>query len=312
MNNTALKIIAGLLLIGSLVVAYIGVKLSDSRPAPPPAVVIQPPVAVPTEPVIVTTRELQPGQVITPQDIAVKNIQQAPSDALRDMTEVLGRVSANRIDTGAVLKHNMLAADTMARLLKVGERAMAVQVDEVVSIGGYVRPGDRVDVMLFIPANRETNEQSSAQVVLQNVRLLSIGDVNQMTTELAKRSEEKSAASTLASSSDNRDRGQPARSAVLAIPATDAPRLMLAASSGQLRLALRPPQAEPQTTTSDNAGYAKLIPNSSPTEGRRTTTLAEIAPGARKPAQPTERVIIQEGSKERLLDKTESPASQLP
>ena len=84
---------------------------------------------------------------------------------------------------------------------------------------------------------------------------------------------------------------------MLAIPEADTPALMLAANTGQLRLALRPQASEP--------AEAALA-------GRLATRVADLSPVKAKPpvaAGGPPPVIIQEGSKERRLAQT-SNASQ--
>jgi pilus assembly protein CpaB len=312
MNNTALKILAGILLIGSLVVAFIGIRLSSAPPAPTQTVVVQAPPSIPTEPIVVAARTLKKGQAITADDVVIKNQANAPTNAFHATSEITGRVLVEKLDAGTVIMPSMLAADTMASLLNTGERAMAVQVDEVVGIGGYAKPGDRVDVLLYIPANRETNEQSSAQIILQNARLLSLGEINQMATEAARREADKSG-SSIGTTSEARERGQQPRSAVLAIPEADSTRLMLAASSGQLRLALRPQiVAGSDAIVSVSAKASDAAP-----PGRHALTISDIAPNGRKPSSANaasapagDGIIIQEGSKERRLVKNDISPQQ--
>ncbi len=311
MNNTALKIIAGLLLLGSLAVGYIGIQMSSAPPAPAKTVVVQAAApAVPTMPVVVAARALKKGQVLSPDDVVIKPLPTPPLSAFRVTSDLMGRTLTESLAPGAVLLPTLLASDTMASLLRPGERAMAVQVDEVVGLGGYAQPGDRVDVLLFMPGNRETNDQSSAQVILHNARLLTVGDASQMASEVARREAGGASSSTEVSSSKTTERNQQPRSAVLAIPESDVSRLMLAASSGQLRLALRPQASSGTDAVLHVADKASDVVAAQ----RRTITLSDIAPGARKApaskASQGEGIIIQEGSKERQLVKNDIPLQQ--
>lgn len=103
---------------------------------------------------------------------------------------------------------------------------MAIAVDEVVGGGGFVLPGDYVDVMLFVRDERDGESTPLAQLVLPGVRVLTYGE-------------------RIAVGSDGQDRSnqekdpRPPRTAVLAVPEDGVARLMLASQAGSLRLAIR-------------------------------------------------------------------------
>lgn len=60
---------------------------------------------------------------------------------------------------------------TLSALVKPGMKAVTIRVNDVEGVGGFVLPGDRVDVVL----TRQTDkEKASTEVVLQNVRVLAI------------------------------------------------------------------------------------------------------------------------------------------
>lgn len=60
-------------------------------------------------------------------------------------------------------------------MIRPHERAVAVAVDDVIGAAGQLRPGDYVDVLLFL-REENNNPQSSAQVVLPALRVLSVGE----------------------------------------------------------------------------------------------------------------------------------------
>jgi pilus assembly protein CpaB len=61
----------------------------------------------------------------------------------------------------------------LARLIADGHRAVTVRVDDVAGVAGFVLPGDRVDVVLTV----ETRQVMSTDVVLQNVKVLSVDQI---------------------------------------------------------------------------------------------------------------------------------------
>ena len=64
----------------------------------------------------------------------------------------------------------------LSRVIEEGNRAVTVRVDDVAGVAGFVVPGDRVDVVLTRdnPEASQANDESLADVILQNARVLSI------------------------------------------------------------------------------------------------------------------------------------------
>jgi pilus assembly protein CpaB len=63
---------------------------------------------------------------------------------------------------------------TLSSLVGEGMKAVTIRVNDVDGVGGFVLPGDRVDVALTRQIDKEN---ASTQVVLQNVRVLAIDQV---------------------------------------------------------------------------------------------------------------------------------------
>lgn len=87
---------------------------------------------------------------------------------------------------------------TLSNLLAPGMRAVTIRIDEIAGVGGFVTPGDRVDVVLTRDAGAIQEVQGAAQgasgstiateVVVQNVKVLSVGqgmDERQTTPQVA-------------------------------------------------------------------------------------------------------------------------------
>lgn len=306
MNNNVLKVIAGVLALGAVIVAIIGLRLSGKPETAPAA----PTVVEQRQDVLVAARAVALGQVLSTADLEVQQLPVAsvPPGALQQPQQAVGQVSAQAIPKGTPVLMSMVAPDSLSALLRPGERAIAVQVDEVVGVGGFARPGDHVDVLQFTGANRETGDTTFSQVVVHNARILTFGEASQMdsssrtpppandaTQDAMKESGAQAAVQA-------RERRLNLRSAVLGVREADATRLMLAANTGQLRLALRPKSEQADVSSEDNT-----------TASRLSTRLADLSPAKPQPkasANPTtEPVIIQEGSKERRLARNE-PAPQ--
>jgi len=63
---------------------------------------------------------------------------------------------------------------TLSALVQPGMKAVTIRVNDVDGVGGFVLPGDRVNVALTRQIDKEN---ASTQVVLQNVRVLAIDQV---------------------------------------------------------------------------------------------------------------------------------------
>ena len=296
MNNNVLKIIAGLLALGAVVVALIGVRLSG-KPSAPTAV--SAPAPAPAVNVVVAAKDVPLGHVLTADDLTVQALPTAPAGAYNQIQQVQGHVTAKAIAKGTPILQATIAPESLAALLQPGERAVAVLVDEVVGLGGHGKPGDHVDVLQFASASKESQDTTFAQILIRDARILTFGDATQLDTPPST-SGDKAQAEAMSQTGaktavESRERRLNLRSAVLAIPEADTPALMLAANTGQLRLALRPQASEPAASA-----------------GRLPARVADLSPVKAKPpasADGPPPVIIQEGSKERRLAQT-SNASQ--
>jgi pilus assembly protein CpaB len=307
MNNNVLKVIAGVLALGAVIVAVIGLRLSG-KPEPAPAA---PAVVEQRQAVLVAARAVTVGQVLSAADLEVQQLPIAavPAGALQQPQQAIGQVSAQAIAKGAPILMSLVAPDSLAALLRPGERAVAVQVDEVVGVGGFARPGDHVDVLQFTGANRETGDTTFSQVVVHNARILTFGEASQIdssshtATPANDATQDALKESGAQAAVQARERRLNLRSAVLALREADATRLMLAANTGQLRLALRPKSEQAHDSSSgDNEVTSRL--------STRLADLSPVKPQPKASANPaTEPVIIQEGSKERRLARNE-PAPQ--
>jgi pilus assembly protein CpaB len=306
MNNTVLKIIAVVLAIGAVLVAIMGVRLSR-QPAATPAVQVAAPASVPTESVAVAARVIKAGRALGPADLQMKGVPNPPVQAYRQIQDLIGKVPLADIQPGTTLLPTQLMTDSMAALVRPGERAVAILVDEIIGLGGFAKPGDHVDVLSYVPANRDTKTIAFAQVAVHDARVISFGDATQLDTDrdrgAAASSPEAAAKSGLKTGQELKDLRSALHSAVIAISEADVTRLMLASSSGVLRLALRP-----QTWVSPDP--LSVYPKGNRAEASTpsyTVTTADLAPpSAREPnsnAPDADGVVIQEGSKERRLTK---------
>ena len=103
---------------------------------------------------------------------------------------------------------------TLSSLVAEGMKAVTIRVNDVEGVGGFVLPGDRVDVVL----TRQTDkDKASTEIVLQNTRVLAVDQ----------------------SADTSSDKPTVAKAVTLEVSTDQAQRVWLASSVGNLSLLLR-------------------------------------------------------------------------
>jgi len=129
--------------------------------------------------VIVAADDLQVGAKVTEHDIKIISIPASdlPAGAPRKKSDVLDHGVVIPITKGDFILTTKLAGDNagagLPALIPPGMRAVAVRVNDVVSVSGFVTPGSRVDVLLTGTPGGSGEEQTTT--VLQNIEVLASG-----------------------------------------------------------------------------------------------------------------------------------------
>ncbi|UVJ44578.1 Flp pilus assembly protein CpaB [Pseudomonas sp. LS1212] len=252
MSSRLTMILAGFFLIGAIVVGYWGLVLSRPKPAPAAEVAAPAPASQPVaqtiakatdelrKPVVVVRRDIPAYAVLTAEDLTVENLLVAPLGSFQNPDQVIGRTAWRALPAGTWLEQSSFeAGGPLARMIRPGERAVAVAVDEVIGAAGQLVPGDYVDVLLFLKQDASNPEQS-AQVAIPALRLLSVGEQLGLANDGTPAVDMQSAAEKVRPE-QLRSAG---RTVVLAVPEALSSRLMLAAQAGTLRLAVRSAQEQ--------------------------------------------------------------------
>ena len=161
----------------------------------------------------------------------------------------------------------------LSAVVTPGMRAFAIRVDDVVGVGGFVLPNDRVDLILVRAEEQSRPTQAfRSDLLLQNIRVLGI---------------DQEAAAT-----ENTPRV--ARAVTLEVSAEQAQILSLASQAGSLRLALRNQTATETTATRTitlqdlrSGGAAEVTPV--------TQRVSRPLRRAAQPLQPGQSVIVVRG-----------------
>jgi pilus assembly protein CpaB len=150
----------------------------------------------------------------------------APIGFFTSYDDVKGRVSTTPISRGEILIEERFAAhdagSTLAALVGENMRAVAVRVNDVVGVAGFLLPGNRVDV---VSARKSTDRRVVTETILKNIKVLAVDQT----------------AAT--------DTNEPliVRAVTLEVTPKQAETLVQARTEGQIQLTLRNPmQAEPK------------------------------------------------------------------
>jgi pilus assembly protein CpaB len=133
---------------------------------------------VATSKVLVAKHDLQIGALIGDADVEEVSWEApVPDDAVKTRADVLGRgVIANIFQNEPILKRRLAARGAgagLAATIPIGMRAVALRVNEVVGLAGFVMPGMRVDVL--VAGNTAGSSGTLVRTVLQNIEVLSAG-----------------------------------------------------------------------------------------------------------------------------------------
>ena len=132
---------------------------------------------------------------------------------------------------------------TLSSLVQDGMKAVTIRVNDVEGVGGFVLPGDRVDVVL---TRQSEKDKASTEIVLQNARVLAVDQ----------------------SADVSSDKATVAKAVTLEVSTEQAQRVWLAASVGNLSLLLRK-AGETSAATTKRITLSDLDGQSAATDTKR-------------------------------------------
>ena len=138
--------------------------------------------------VLVAAHTLEVGALIQDGDLrSVTSTGVLPVQALNDRKEAIGRGVIATIYEGEPISSARLAAQGagagLASMIPIGKRAVALKIDEVVGVAGFVVPGMRVDVIVAGGSGSADRNGTLSRTVLQNIEVLSAGQKFEKTPE---------------------------------------------------------------------------------------------------------------------------------
>lgn len=181
MDVRKLVILVGALLIAG-VTAFMARSMFSGGSAVPTAA------AAPAEPVgtevLVAAKPLPLGTIITPEMLT---FQPWPKDMVEKAYFLKGQTDPATL-AGKVVRHTVIAGQPvtqgaligpgesgfLAAALSPGMRAITVSVSATTSVGGFIFPGDRVDLVLTQDVGGEGGSLRAAETIVRNLRVLAV------------------------------------------------------------------------------------------------------------------------------------------
>lgn len=216
--------------------------------------------------VAVAARDMNVGTLLSAEDVRLVGWPSGsiPVGYSTTAAEVVGRGLLAPVKANEPLLSSKLAnpesGGGMQIIIPEGKRAMAVRVDDVVGVAGFVLPGTRVDVLVTMDRAAGQNE-AATRLVLQDLEVISAGQ-----------------------SLERNPEGDPQQVPVVTLLVTpeEAEKLALAHSNGRLQLALRGP-LDLDTVSTPGINASRLIAGRP--EPRPVVRAApSSAPAPRRPA----------------------------
>lgn len=197
------------------------------------------------EPIYVAKADINLGDKITAE---LLNLEDWPKDkippgSIRELDHLVGRHPRTKVYQGEPILEAKLvssdARDNPAEQVPPGFRVVSVRVDASTGGAGLLRPGDRVDVQLFVKKSSRTGVGlTKTKTILREVRVFAVD-------QYFRREKED-------------DEASPARTVSLVVTPEQADRLTLATKLGEINLIIRNPD-DRGNPSSDGASIEDLF-----------------------------------------------------
>ena len=268
MNRNRMLVIALLAILMSGVVTYLAYRMLRNRLSS----------SAGSTQIVVALEKLSVGSRISEQQVRLISWSAAipPEGSFTDLQQVVGRgVIVPLAVNEPVLETKLAPKEGGAGLTSVipeGMRAVAVKVDDVTGISGFVLPGSRVDV-IAVGSVGDNSEEEVSKVFLENVEIIAAGQNLER---------------------DSQGKPQKVQVVTMLVTPEDSQKLALATTESKIRLSLRNPLDTAQTN---------------PTASRRSllygdsSTAPEPPPIATRPAPRYRPAIIRSSARKPIAPK---------
>ncbi|MDR4469970.1 MAG: Flp pilus assembly protein CpaB [Nitrospira sp.] len=186
--------------------------------------------------VVVVNADIAWGTKLTPEMVVMQEVTPGalPEGHFTTLDTVKDRVLLVDLKRSEMILESKLAplgttGGGVAAVTDVNKRAMSVKVDDVIGVAGFIKPADRVDVMVTIEPTSGRSSQAVSKTILENVKVLAAG------THMERKGKDE----------------EPVQVQVITVEVDveEAEKLALASTQGRLRLALRNPRNSEKVLT---------------------------------------------------------------
>lgn len=233
-----------------------------------------------TVPVVVSLVDLPEGSTIDRNMVTANPwpVPTIPAGAFSTPDSVVGRVTRVAVFKGEPIVPGRLAPVGTGPGLEVkitpGKRAMALRINDVAGISGFIQPNSRVDVMVTLTNTKDGKAQQVAKLFMENMRVLSVGHEVQRDAQ-----------------------GKPINAATATIEVTpeEAERLAVATSQGSIQLVLRG-YGDPDSIDTKGATSRDVLSQLRQDQPTPVRTVSRPSPRPRRPApepEPPPPVVVE-------------------
>ena len=129
--------------------------------------------------IVIAIKNISPGTEITESMIDLRGY--SPNSfnnyAVENIQDVVGKVALEHIfENEPILKQRVgkdIFEGKASSIIAKEKVALAVPVDEISSVGGGIRPGDRVDLLATV--DKGISEQDETKLIFSNLKVIGIG-----------------------------------------------------------------------------------------------------------------------------------------
>lgn len=179
--------------------------------------------------VVVPKESVRPMQLLDAKWFRMKQISrdEMPRNAITSLADLKDQVSVQPLLAGQPVQSNMVAPRGpelgLPFAVRPPRRAVTINVDPIIGVAGFAKPGDRVDVLATFDTERGVGMVT--RTILQDIEIVAFGSEFRPTGKEEPSGKEGEA--------------KPQNTATLAVLPAEAERLILAEARGKLRLTLR-------------------------------------------------------------------------
>lgn len=209
--------------------------------------------------VVVAGKDIPQGTALTPDLLAMGEVPEKFMQpyAVRDAREAVGQITIAPLSQGEQVLSNKIRreqdlplASTLSSVVPKGRRAVTIEVDTLTGVGGFVRPGDIVDVVwtLAVPVQGQQQPEIVTMTLFQDVPVMAVARDLHPPRQAAPAAPSEEAVSEA-------DAGMPPvpeeivrYTVTLALPPQEIAFLLFAREQGRVQLSLRSKQDDAPST----------------------------------------------------------------